>query len=242
MKYLSSGSMMKQRKAFRHTMLMVFLVIAGTAFTQNTNDYTKAGDSDPAAKAILDKLRSKYDAYQTLEAEFTMVIELADQPKETQKGKIARKGEQYRFEMGTQLVLCDNTALWVIMHNNKMVQINDVPDPEEASGSLLTPQSLFTFYDSGEFAYQLVQESDQGGKVIQQIEFKPLDDYADYSKLRLNVNKKLNQIESILAFAKDGSRFTFVIDNLKPNAPFSANYFTFVKSQFPAYDVEDLRE
>lgn len=226
----------------KYLSLFFALMLFGISSYAQTNDYTKAGDSDPAAKAILDKLRSKYDAYKALEADFTMVIELADQPKETQKGKIARKGDQYRFEMGSQMALCDNTALWLIQHNNKMVQINDVPDPEETSGSLLTPQSLFTFYDTGKFAYQLVQEVDQGGKVLQQIEFKPLDDYADYSKLRLNVDKKLNQIESVLAFSKDGSRFTFVIDNLKPNISFPSNHFTFVKTQFPDYDVEDLRE
>lgn len=211
-----------------------------TASAQQANDYSKASDSDPAAKAILDKLKAKYNGYKALEADFTMLMELADQPKETTKGKIARQGTQYRFEMGTQMALCDNSALWYIMHNNKMVQINDIPDEDDTS--LLSPQSIFTFYDTGKFAYQLVQEVDRGGKVIQEIEFKPLDEYADYSKLRLSVDKKLNQIESVKAFAKDGSRFTFQIDKLRPNISFSATHFTFVKSEFPGYDVEDLRE
>ncbi len=224
------------------SLAFTLLLCFGFSLSAQNNYYNKAGDSDPAAKSILDKLRNKYDSYQAMEADFTMIIELADQPKETQKGKIARKGENYRFEMGTQMALCDNTALWLIMHNNKMVQINDVPDEEETSNSLLSPQSLFTFYDSGKFAYQLVQEVDRGGKVIQEIEFKPLDEFADYSKLRLNVNKKLNQIESVNAFSKDGSRFTFTIDKMRPNVSFPANHFTFVKSQFPGYDVEDLRE
>lgn len=222
--------------------LVFTLLLFGISIGAQNNYYDKAGDSDPAAKAILDKLRNKYDGYKALEADFTMIIELADQPKETQKGKIARKGEHYRFELGSQMALCDNTALWLIMHNNKMVQVNDVPDPEETSNSLLSPQSIFTFYDSGNFAYQLVQEVDRGGKVIQEIEFKPLDEFADYSKLRLNVNKKLNQIESVNAFSKDGSRFTFSIDKLRPNVSFPASHFTFTKSQFPGYDIEDLRE
>lgn len=218
------------------------LLFLGISLSAQNNEYNKASDSDPAAKAVLDKLRNKYDGYKAMEADFTMIIELADQPTETQKGKIARQGEHYRFEMGTQMALCDNTALWLIMHNNKMVQVNDVPDPEETANSFLSPQSLFTFYDNGQFAYQLVQEVDRGGKVIQEIEFKPLDEFADYAKLRLNVNKKLNQVESVNAFAKDGSRFTFKIDKLRPNVSFPPNHFTFVKSQFPGYDIEDLRE
>ncbi|MBX2877316.1 MAG: outer membrane lipoprotein carrier protein LolA [Saprospiraceae bacterium] len=224
------------------SLAFTLLLCFGLSLSAQNNDYSKAGDSDPAAKSILDKLRNKYNGYQALEADFTMIMELADMPKVTEKGKIARKGEQYRFEMGTQMALCDNTALWLIMHNNKMVQINDVPDEEETNNSLLSPQSLFTFYDTGKFAYQLVQEVDRGGKVIQEIEFKPLDEFADYSKLRLNVNKKLNQIESVNAFSKDGSRFTFTIDQLRPNVAFPAKYFTFAKSEFPDYDVEDLRE
>ena len=52
-------------------------------FAQN---YTKAEDSDPKAKEALGKMRKKYTAYDVLEADFSLEIEVPEQPKEVQKG------------------------------------------------------------------------------------------------------------------------------------------------------------
>jgi outer membrane lipoprotein-sorting protein len=46
-------------------------------FSIQAQDFTKAEDSDPEAKAILKQLKTKYDAYQSLEAEVTLEIEIS---------------------------------------------------------------------------------------------------------------------------------------------------------------------
>lgn len=217
------------------------LALSIQAQVRENTQYTKAGDSDPEAKAILEKLHKKYDAYTSLEADFTLEIQLPEQPKEVQKGTLIRQGDKYKLDLATQSVLSDGKALWFILHNNKEVQINNVPDPEEAEGSLLTPQALFNFYETGKYVYQFVNEFTENGKLVQIIEFKPLDKYADYSKLRLVVDKKKNEMVSVTAFSKDGSRYIFSIGTFVPNKSYAANFFTFDKSKYPDYYVEDLR-
>lgn len=215
-------------------------ILSISAFAQTKTDYNKASDSDPKAKAILDKVRKKYEGYKSLEAAFTLEIELPEQKKETQKGKVARQGEKYRVELPSQSVICDGKAIWLVMTGNKEVQINNIPEEDEAE-AILSPESLFSFYKDGKFAYVLVNEYSQGGKVVQDIEFKPLEKNFDYSKLRMTVSKATNEVVSVKAFGKDNARFTISINQFTPNKTFAANYFAFDKAKYPGYHVEDLR-
>ncbi|HMN89669.1 MAG TPA: outer membrane lipoprotein carrier protein LolA [Saprospiraceae bacterium] len=219
-------------------LLALGLSLATTA--QKTADYSKASDSDPKAKAILDKVRKKYDGYKSLEAAFTLELEFPEMPKEVQKGKVARDGKKYRVELAGQSVICDGQAIWLIMNSNKEVQINPMPT-EGDDDNLLSPQSLFDFYRTGKFAYVLVNEYSEGGKIVQQIEFKPLDKKFEYSKIRMLVNKENQDVLSVKAFGKDGSRYTMIINQLTPNKTFAANHFAFDKSKYPGYHIEDLR-
>lgn len=219
----------------------VLMMIFATGIFAQDKQYTSAGDSDPEAKTILQQVRKKYDAYNSMDAAFTLDIELPEQPKETQKGKIARQGEKYHLTLGTQEIISDGKALYLIMHNNKEVNINNLPAPGEEE-SLLTPQSIFNFYDKGKFIYTLMDERSEGGKVVQYIEFKPTDRGSEYSKLRLAVDKRTRDIVHVKAFAKDGSRYTFTLISLTPNKAFAGDFFAFNKTKFPGYHVEDLRD
>lgn len=211
-----------------------------SALAQTKTDYNKAADSDPKAKAIMEKVRKKYEGYKSMEASFTLEIQFPEQPKEVQKGKVARQGDKYRFELGNISAISDGKTLWSIMDNNKEVQVYNVPEEDE-DDSILSPQSLFTFYKNGKFAYILVNEYSKSGKVVQEIEFKPLDRDFEYSKLRMTIDKSTAEVVNAMAFGKDGSRYTFTINQLTPNKTFAANHFTFDKAKFPGYHVEDLR-
>lgn len=89
--------------------------------------------------------------------------------------------------------------------------------------------------------YAITNEYKDGGRTIQEVEFKPLDDDSDYAKLRLSVDKNKTEVVSVEAFAKDGSRYKLLMRNVQPNKAFPANHFTFDKAQYPDYYVEDLR-
>ncbi len=202
---------------------------------------TTAQESDPQAKAILDKLRKKYQGYQSLEQTFTLEIELPEQKKEVQQGKMAKQGKKYRVDLASQSIICDGTALWLVLHQNKEVQINNLPDASEDE-TILSPEALFNFYEKGKFVYFLVNETTVAGKVVQEIEFKPLDKNSEYSKFRLTVDKAALNVLSMKAFGKDGSRYTLNLGALTANKAFAAQHFNFDKAKYPGYRVEDLRD
>lgn len=195
--------------------------------------------NDPQAKKALDKIRNKYDGYKTVEAAFSLAIEVPGQPKEIQKGTIAQEDKKFRLDMNDQVIVSDGKSTWVYQKKANEVQVNNA-DPNDVN-ALLTPKELLGRYQKGDFLYMIMDKTTVGGKLLTQIEFKPKDRKSEYSKLRVSIDEKAGTIESVKAFAKDGSRYTFVITKLSPNKTFVANQFSFDTSLYKGVRVEDLR-
>lgn len=196
--------------------------------------------SDPKAEAILTKVKTMYEGYNTLYTDFVLQFEYTGEEMVSMNGALSRKGDSYKVVMPSQEFICDGKAVYVILHNNQEVQINDIPDISEEEA--LSPQTFFSFYESGEYAYALLGEKNFNGKTAHNIEFKPLDGDSEFFKIRLLVDKKTMQILKIKTFSKDGSRMTFVVKNQVPNKALAANVFSFDAKDFPGYYVEDFRE
>ncbi len=204
------------------------------------NGAAKPETSDPEAKKILDKIRKKYETYKTLEAAFSLTIELPGQPKEVQKGTIAQDDKKFRLDMDQQIIVSDGKTNWVFLKKNNEVQINDA-DPAGTDNGFYTPRDLLNRYQKGDFLYAVTDKTTVNGKVLTQIEFKPKDRNSEYSKLRVDIDEKSQSIESVKAFNKDGSRYTFAITKLTPNKTFATTHFTFDPKKYPGVRVEDLR-
>jgi outer membrane lipoprotein-sorting protein len=200
-----------------------------------------AEKNDPEAKKILDKIRKKYESYKSLEATFSLKIELPGKKEETQKGTIAQEGDKkFRLDMDDQIIVSDGTTTWVYLKKNNEVQINDA-DPKDSENGFLTPKSLLKRYQKGDYTYAVTEKTTENSKLLTHIEFKPNDKKSEYSKLRVSVDEKASSIQSVKAFGKDGSRYTFSISKLTPNKKFAADHFTFDTKKYPGVKVEDLR-
>lgn len=222
------------------TLFISFLSVTAL-FAQPANNYRTAADSDPAALKIVKAIKAKYEAYNTMEADFRLDIEFPGQAVETQNGQLSRNGEKFRFKLGDQEGISDGKAIYVIMHGNKSVNIENMPDKDDEAG-MLTPQSLLTFYDIDKFVFALQGEKTEAGKTIQIIELKPVDrDESEFTKIRMVIDKKRQQLLRLMAFSRDGSRFTFHLDTLKVNKVLDAKRFVFNKADYEGYYVEDLR-
>jgi len=199
-----------------------------------------AEKSDPEAKKMLDKIRKKYEGYKTLEAAFTLIIEVPGQVKEVQKGTVGQAGAKFRLDMDQQVIISDGQATWVYQKKNNEVQINNA-EPDGSDNGFMTPKDLLNRYQKGDYLYSVVDKVTEGGKLLTQIEFKPKTKKSEYSKLRISIDEKAGTIQNVKAFAKDGSRYTFAISRLAPNKAFAADYFTFDARKYPGVKVEDLR-
>ncbi len=224
----------------KNILVVFFAFLITNISLAQSGEFTKE-TSDPAAKAILEKLRTKYEAYKTVEADFKLIIEIPEEDKEVQTGNLAQKGEQYRLKLDNQSIYSDGKTLWLYLKSNNEVQINNVDDFEEEDEDFLSPKDLLRIYEKEDFIYALTNEGTEKGVAIQQIEFKPTDKDSEYAKMRLTIDKRKNQIMRIKAFAVDGARYTMDVTKFKPNLAYKTTDFTFNPKDFPGIHVEDLR-
>ena len=221
----------------------LFFVLLLTSFTlaAQRDQYQTAADSDPVAKKLLEDIRKKYDGYSSMTGDFELAIALPGQPVERQQGSISRSGDLVRFSLGNQEGIVAKDAVYVILHSSKEVQINNLPEPGEVTG-VLTPQTLFDFYQGDSYVLAVQGEEELGGRRYTSIELKPVNRYdSEFTKLRILADARTKEIGQVKAFSGDGSNYTFTLRKITANPKLPEGTFAFTKKAFPGYHVEDLR-
>ncbi len=234
----------KIRLIMKNLMIFLIWIVTMNLFAQGENkgQFTTKGEFDPAARQILDKLKKKYDTYKALEVDVNVEIEIPESDKQVMKGKMVQSGDKYRMEMGDNLIISDGTDIWTVLKDAEEVQLTDRETYEEDGDNIMmSPKDLMSIYEKGEYVYALTNEQPIKGKMVQQIEFKPIDPESEYFKIRINVNKKEQMISSMKIFAKDGSRYTLSIDDLQSNKIYESSYFRYSDNDCKGCRVEDLR-
>ncbi len=216
-------------------LLIGFLTFcASSVFSQNN----QLGVSDPDAKVILDNVSAKFKTYKTVTADFTLSITNANGKVEgTKKGIVYMKGSKYRVNISGQEIYSDGENIWTYDKSANEVQLTKF-DP---SSNTITPQKMFTnFYDK-DFLYKLNGEKKEGNKMVQEIELTPVDKTKTFFKVLVNVDKATKNIVSSKVFEKNGDRYIYTINSMKPNTNLPDSLFTFDAKKYPNVEVVDLR-
>jgi len=215
--------------------------VDGGQVVTNDLETAKLHFTDPKAKEILDAVAHRYLSQSDLEIEFSLSIQIAEKPEKKEKGRIIQSNNRFKVETGEQDIYCDGQSLWYHIKTDKEVQINDYDGDDSGELGLMSPKGLLKQYESGEYEYALVTERTENNVLIAQIEFKPIDDFSDYSKLRVTIDTGRKSIMSVKAFGKDGSTFAMVVNSEKFGVSYPEDYFVFDPGDFPGVVVEDLR-
>jgi len=190
---------------------------------------------DAKARDLLRRMNANYKSFRTMTADFSFTLEHPSQRiNEQQRGKLEIKGKKYRLDMKQQTIMTDGSVLWVVLKDAKEVNVSDYePAPDE-----LTPTSVFTLYEKGFEPYMQTEGSTATSKVIDLV---PIDKKKPYFKIKLSVDPAKALLTQAVVMNKDGSRMTYVIRDFKSNAAINDSQFQFQKSQFPQFEVIDLR-
>jgi outer membrane lipoprotein-sorting protein len=190
---------------------------------------------DAKARDLLRRMNANYKSFRTMTADFSFTLENpAQKINEQQRGKLEIKGKKYRLDMKQQAIMTDGSILWVVLKDAKEVNVSDYePAPDE-----LTPTSVFTLYEKGFEPYMNSEGSTATSKVIDLV---PIDKKKPFFKIKLSVDPVKALLTQAVVLNKDGSRMTYVIRDFKPNSPINDSQFQFQKSQYPQFEVVDLR-
>ena len=228
-------------KNMKYIPLVLMMALFTVSLSAQTNQYLSGNDSDPEAVALLNKLKVKYEGFENMKMDFSLEIEIPAEDKIVQKGQIYQQEKQFHLDFEQQSITSNGELVWIHLKNNNEVQIHSASTLEEED-SFMSPQNLLKLYESDAFIFAISDEIKQNGKTVALIECKPIDADSEFSKLRMSVDTKNLDMVSVKAFAKDGSRYTFLNDKLASNVAIPAGKFEFDATKFPDIYVEDMRE
>ncbi len=190
---------------------------------------------DPEAKLILDKVSKKFKSMKSFKADFTLKMENKDTKiNETQKGKLYVKGDKYKIETTDLDRYSDGASIWTFLKSDKEVQITTV-DPDSGE---ISPAQLLNIKPK-DFKYILRSPANSDG--LAEVDITPLNTNAPFFKTRLTINTKTNMVTKAIVFERNGSRYTYTIQNSQTDKALEDKFFTFDKSKHVGIEIVDLR-
>lgn len=199
--------------------------------------YSDSKDSDPKARAILKSVSNKMKLDQGVVIDFSLVTQSAEASPVTQKGKAEIKADKFKLDLPDRLMVSDGKTLWIYLKKRNEIQIQDagtiLADP-------ISPYRLIKIHESTELVYIWTGEDKSNGSVSDMIEFKPLDNQAEYFKIKVEVDRAKSRYKKITLYFKSGDQYTLHISNLV-NTTLPETLFKLDPKSFPGAHVEDLR-
>jgi len=198
---------------------LVIILISSTSFSQNGSD----------AKALLDKVAAKVEAYKNIFIEFNHRFDNtdADIHQET-RGHVTLKGDKYHLNyMGTEQIF-DGKKVYLIIHEDEEVIIQS---PSENSDENLTPSKMFSFYKNG-YTYEMSDLKTLKGVKIQYVKLTPIDTNSEIKSVMVGIDIKTKHIYNIIETGENNTITTLEVRTFKTNQPISEKLFIFDKAKY----------
>ena len=192
---------------------------------------------DPKARQILDAMSEHYQQIGSFASDFSYTMEIPNQSSpEAFEGEIKVKDNMYRLRMGGQEVINDGTTVWTYLEEANEVNIDDY-DPEEGD---ISPTQIYNAYKRG-FKYQYIEDETIDGVDYRVVDLIPENTDNQFFKIRLHISEEDDMLKQWKIFEKNGTRYTYKIDNFDPSAELGEDTFAFNPKKYKGIDVVDLR-
>ncbi|TVR71010.1 MAG: outer membrane lipoprotein carrier protein LolA [Marinilabiliales bacterium] len=193
---------------------------------------------DEKAAEILDGLSDLMNSAPSVKIDFTFIItDLKDGMTEEIEGNIVMKDNKYRLETMEMVSWFDGSSVYTYMPDVNELMISDNAETEDI---LSNPVNLFSIYRE-KFRYRLIGETSQSGKTLYEVDLHPLDLDQAYHTIKLFIEKDKKSLHSAVVAAKDGSRYTLLVDKFDDRHDLPDDFFSFTKDDYPGVEVIDMR-
>ena len=191
---------------------------------------------DKKATEILDKVIENTESYKTFKVDF--VYKMYNEKSnidESKEGILFVCKEKYRLLISNQMVISDGETIWTYLISDKEVMIGSAEENEEA----ITPSNLLNSYQE-DYKSKFVKETTIRGKKVEIIELKPLKGKT-YSLIKVTIDKMKKQLVDFTIYDKNGSEYSYQINEFITNISLSDTTFTFSEKDYPDVDFIDMR-
>lgn len=208
----------------RYLSLLVAVLLVGTAIGQ-----------DDKAKAILDKVSAKTNAYKSIIISFDLTItgpNLTEPINES--GKAYLEGDKYKIELNDQDIYCNGVTMSTHLKVDNECYSSKVS--EAGTDDMIMPSELLTIWEDG-YKYQYIKETTYKGVPVHHINLFPKDPAkSKFTAIILKIDKEKNEVISVLIKGKDGMNMRYDLTKFEKNVSIPASTFVFDRAKHP--DVE----
>lgn len=201
------------------TALSILFISVG-AMAQNATD----------AKKLLDEVSAKTKSYSNMVIDFSY-----NNGKQEINGKAAIQGEKYVVDFMGLTQIFDGSKMYIINPNDEEITIASA---QSSDAQLVSVGNILTFYQKG-YTYVWDKKQTVGGKSIQYIKLVPTTK-TDVKEIYLGIDTAKKQIYNRTDVYRSGSKSTITVKTFKTNQTLSKNHFTFTKSKYPNYYINNL--
>lgn len=204
--------------------ILLAVLFIGTAFGQ-----------DEKAKAILDKVSSKTNGYESIVISFELTITGQDgNAPISETGKAYLKGDKYKIQLSDQDIYCDGVTITTHLKEDKECYTSSVADSQEEG--MISPSQILTIWEDG-YKYKYIQETTYKGRAVHHINLFPKDPKSSkFFAIILKIDKEKNEVVTVLVKGKDGTNMKYTLTKFEKNVDLSPSTFEFDRAKHP--DVE----
>lgn len=197
---------------------------------------TAQAQNEAKAKALLDKVTAKVKTYKNIQIDFKYNLQnTKENINQDNKGNVTLSGNKYILNFLGVTKMCDGAKTYTISKEDEEVSIAKVGSEDEAD----TPAKMLTFFNKG-FKYSWDIAQTVKGKKLQYIKLTPISSKDDRKQILVGVDLATNLIYNTITVNKNGTRVTLTVNSFKTNVALPKNHFTFVKSKYPNYYINNL--
>ena len=189
-----------------------------------------SGQTKP--EALLSKIKAKYEQSSSIMISFDLIVSSGETQDDNYTGILKQEGESYRLESDLQTVISDGKTAWIFLPSNEEVQIVNATDETGA----MSPSALLKQFNEEEFQMRSTKE---GNHTI--LELVPIDTEEDIFKIKIKVNEATSTVSEMMAYERNGSRYTMKINEQRFDIELDSELFEFRETDFPNAYIEDLR-
>ena len=192
---------------------------------------------DQKAKGLLDEVTSKVKSYSNIAIDFKYSLQNSKENiNQESKGNVLLQGNNYVLNFMGITKIFDGKKVYTIVPEDEEISISNFDEKDE---SAITPSKMLTFFNKGyKSSWDILQNV--RGRKIQYIKLIPISSKDQRKEVLLGIDIQTKNIYNVIETGKNGTKTTIVVNSFKTNQPVSKNQFTFVKSKYPNYYINNL--
>ncbi len=189
------------------------------------------------AKTLLDEVTQKIKGYENITLDFKYVLSnVSENINQETRGNVTIEGEKYLLNVLGITRIFDGKTLYTISPEDEEVTISS--DNTEDEGTI-TPSKMLTFYNDG-YTYEMDIIQNVKGRKIQYVKLNPIDTNSEIKQVLLGIDAKTKHIYNLIEVGKNGTKTTLTVNSFKTNQSISKTLFTFDKSKYADYYINNI--